>query len=188
VDSDGAGVQVGVGGFVEDVEVDENARVSLFIPLTGFGLLEAAGDDVVADEDDDAFAALPAAGNELLYVGEIKPPAFVGDAAVVPEVVPLWVGGEFLAGGGDDRAVDAGVEEVAGEFEADNVAEGVDGLVDAEAGVGMGGCDEAADGPLLDRAGGDVGELGGLAGGPAVGVAFVSDRGSVAGGRRHGQG
>jgi hypothetical protein len=59
----------------------------------------------------------------------------VGDAAVVPEVARLWVGGQFLAGQGDHGAVDASVEEVAGEFEADHVAQGVDGLVMPRAGL-----------------------------------------------------
>jgi hypothetical protein len=35
--------------------------------------------------------------------------------------------GEFLVGGSHDGAVDAGVEEVAGQFEADHVAQDVVG-------------------------------------------------------------
>ena len=160
----------------------------LFVPVTGFGLLHPAGDDVVVDEDDHALAPLLEVGKEIVDVGQQQPPAFVGEAAVIPEVAWLGVGGEFLVGGGDDGPVDPGVEEVAGQFEADDVAQVVDGLVDAEGRVGVGGCDDAVDRPLLHGAGGDVGELGGLAGGPPVGVAFVSDGGPVAGGRGHGQG
>jgi hypothetical protein len=34
----------------------------LFVPLAGFGLLQAPGDGVVSDEDDDALAAFSEAG------------------------------------------------------------------------------------------------------------------------------
>ena len=65
----------------------------LFLPVTGIRMLQRAGDDVVVDEDDDVLAPLLEVGNENVDVGQLQPPAFVGEAAVGPR--SRLVGGEW---------------------------------------------------------------------------------------------